>query len=332
MVRFFRGKRKDKAEKGDLKEKDKREKEKSSLLKRFKDRLSKTKGNITGRLDTLIFGKKEITEELLDEIEEVLFTSDIGAETAQELIEKVRDKVKRKELKDPERLKMALRDEMFHFLNLPEKRGFLYPEDNPLVIMMVGVNGVGKTATIGKIAYNMREEGKKVMFVAADTFRAAAAEQLSIWADRVGAELIRKEEGGDPSAVVFDALDVAKARGSDVVVIDTAGRLHTKKNLMDELKKIKRVCAKKIPDSPHEIWLVLDANTGQNAISQAKMFHDALGITGIIMTKLDGTAKGGVIVGICRKLQIPVLYVGIGEGIEDLRPFDPEVFISAIFD
>jgi len=302
------------------------------FLKRFKEKLSKTRSNIVGRLDRIFLGKKEITEELLDEIEEILFTSDIGVLTAQELIDSVREKVNRKELKNPERLKWALRDEILNFLKLSNKRQIIYPTDSPLVIMMVGVNGVGKTTTIGKIAYKMISEGKKVMLVAADTFRAAAVDQLIVWAKRAGAEVVKKEEKIDPSAVVFDALDIAKNKKFDSVIIDTAGRLHTKKNLMDELRKIKRVCSKKISGSPHEIWLVLDATTGQNAISQAQMFHEALNITGIILAKLDGTAKGGVIVGICHQLRIPVLYVGIGEGLEDLKPFDPEWFVNAIFD
>ncbi len=302
------------------------------LLKRFVNRLSKTKSNITGRLDKVFFGRKEITDDLLDEIEEILFTSDIGVSTSQELIDRVRDTVSRKELKEAKFLKQALKDEILKLLRLPQKREIIWPENVPLVIMMVGVNGVGKTTTMGKIAYEMVNAGKRTMFVAADTFRAAAIEQLIIWAERSGAEIFKKEEGIDPSAVVFDALEVAKNKLFDTVLIDTAGRLHTKKNLMDELKKIKRVCSKKIIDAPHEIWLVLDATTGQNAISQARMFNDSLGITGIILTKLDGTAKGGVIVGISHQLKIPILYVGLGEGIEDLKPFDPEWFVDAIFD
>ena len=314
------------------KKEDTSDKEKEGLFKRFKERLSKTRSNITERLDKLFFGKKQITEDLLDEIEEVLFTSDIGVLTAQELIDSIREKVDRKSLKDPEMLKQALKDEILKFLTMPEKKQIIYPENSPLVIMMVGVNGVGKTTTIAKIAYRMKSEGKKVMLVAADTFRAAAIDQLVILGERVGAEVVKRKEGMDPSAVVFDALDIAKSKGFDSVIIDTAGRLHTKKNLMDELRKIKRVCSKKISGSPHEIWLVLDATTGQNAISQAQMFHEALNITGIILAKLDGTAKGGVIVGICHQLRIPVLYVGIGEGLEDLKPFDPEWFVNAIFD
>ena len=306
--------------------------DREGLFKRFKNRLSKTRDSIAGRLDRVFSGKNQITEELLDEIEEILFTSDIGVETVQELIDRIREGVSRKELKDPVILKQALKDEMLNILRPVKRDELKWPKNPPLVVMMVGVNGVGKTTTIGKIAYEMTGNDKKVMLVAADTFRAAAIEQLSIWADRAGADVVKKGEGVDPSAVVFDALDTASNKGFDIVIIDTAGRLHTKKNLMDELKKIKRVCAKKIPDAPHEIWLVLDATTGQNAISQARMFHDALGVTGIILTKLDGTAKGGVILGISHQLRIPVIYVGIGEDVEDLKPFEPDLFVSAIFD
>jgi len=310
----------------------KRDEKKEGFFQKFKQKLSKTRDSITGRLDRIFFGKKEITEEILDEIEEILFTSDIGVETAQNLIDTIRRKVNRKELKDLNKLKLALKEEILNFLETPPKKEIIYPKDEPLVIMMVGVNGVGKTTTIGKLAYQMNKEGKKVLLVAGDTFRAAAVEQLSIWAERAGAELVKKDEGTDPSAVVFDSIDIAKKKGFDVIIIDTAGRLHTKKNLMEELKKIKRVCNKKLAGAPHEIWLVLDATTGQNAISQAKMFHDTLQLTGIILTKLDGTAKGGVIVGISHQLKIPVIFVGIGEAIDDLKPFEPKWFVDALFD
>jgi len=310
----------------------KRDEKKEGFFQKFKQKLSKTRDSITGRLDRIFFGKKEITEEILDEIEEILFTSDIGVETAQNLIDTIRRKVNRKELKDLNKLKLALKEEILNFLETPPKKEIIYPKDEPLVIMMVGVNGVGKTTTIGKLAYQMHKEGKKVLLVAADAFRAAAVEQLSIWAERAGAELVKKDEGTDPSAVVFDSIDIAKKKGFDVIIIDTAGRLHTKKNLMEELKKIKRVCNKKLAGAPHEIWLVLDATTGQNAISQAKMFHDTLQLTGIILTKLDGTAKGGVIVGISHQLKIPVIFVGIGEAIDDLKPFEPKWFVDALFD
>ncbi len=300
------------------------------ILKGFKEKLSKTRETIAGRLEKIFLGKKELTEDVLDQIEEVLFTSDIGPSTAEELISRVKERISRKELNDTEKLKQALKEEIIGFLEIPEKRKLIFPESDPLVILMVGVNGVGKTTTIGKIAYMMKGKGKKVLLVAADTFRAAAIDQLRIIGEKVGADIVKKEEGADPSSVVFDALDIAKSKKYDVVIIDTAGRLHTKKGLMEELKKIKRVCSKKIPGSPHETWLVLDATIGQNSIYQAKEFKSSVGITGIILAKLDGTAKGGVIVGICHQLRIPVLYVGIGEGMEDIREFDPEEFAEAI--
>jgi len=302
------------------------------LFQRLRLGLSKTRSTFTGKLDRLFLGKKEITEELLDELEEILFTSDIGVTTTQVLIDSVKEKVARKELKDPEKLKSALRDHILSFLDVPADDRPAPATGEPLVILVVGVNGVGKTTTIGKTAHNFKKEDKTVILAAADTFRAAAVEQLSIWGERVGVEVIKQATGADPSAVVFDALTAAVSRKADVVLIDTAGRLHTKTNLMEELKKIGRVAAKKIPGAPHEVWLVLDATTGQNAISQAQMFNEALGITGLIMTKLDGTAKGGIVVGISNQLGIPIKYIGIGEKMDDLRPFEPSEFVKAMFD
>lgn len=302
------------------------------FFKRLKERLAKTRSSITGRLDRLILGKKEITGDLLDELEEILFTSDLGVETTQVLIDIVQDKVARKALKDPAKLKSTLKEQILDFLTVPPADRRTPAPGEPLVVMVVGVNGVGKTTTIGKAAALFKSKGNRVMLVAADTFRAAAIEQLEIWSKRVGAEFIKQKPGADPSAVVYDALEAALSREIDVVLIDTAGRLHTKKNLMDELGKVNRVAGKKLPGAPHETWLVLDATTGQNAISQAQMFNEALGITDIILTKLDGTAKGGIVVGICHQLKLPVRYIGIGEKIEDLRPFDAEEFVQAIFD
>jgi fused signal recognition particle receptor len=279
----------------------------------------------------LFLGKKEITDELLEDLEEILFTSDIGVDTTLKLIDSVREEVARKQLKDPERLKIALKEKMCSFLNVPaEERSFPSPGE-PLVIMVIGVNGVGKTTTIGKAAHHMMAEGNKVILAAADTFRAAAVEQLVIWGERVGAEVVKQGTGADPSAVVFDAVTAALSRRADVLIVDTAGRLHTKTNLMEELKKVQRVIERKLSGAPHEVWLVLDATTGQNAISQAEMFHQALGVTHIILTKLDGTAKGGIVVGISEQLQIPIKYIGIGEKMDDLRPFDSEEFVGAIF-
>ncbi|MFP3928475.1 MAG: signal recognition particle-docking protein FtsY [Desulfobacteraceae bacterium] len=287
---------------------------------------------MAGRLDRLIFGKKEINEDLMEDLEEILFTSDLGVAATQEIIDAVQEKVARRELDRPEKLKEALKQEMLSFLEVegPVRPGPAPGE--PRVILVAGVNGVGKTTTIGKAACRFKQQGKEVMLVAGDTFRAAAIEQLGIWGDRVGAEVIKQKHGADPSAVVFDALGAALARGADVVMIDTAGRLHTRRNLMDELQKIRRVAGKKLPGAPHETWLVLDATTGQNALSQARMFNDSLEITGIVLTKLDGTAKGGIVIGICHELGLPIEYIGIGEGIDDLRPFDPKEFVEAIFD
>lgn len=302
------------------------------LFQRLREGLSKTRSGLTGRLDRLIFGKKEIDEGLLDELEEILFTSDLGVAATQDIIDRVRDKVARKELRDVGKLKDALKQEMLSFLMVPEDGRSVPALGEPRVIMVVGVNGVGKTTTIGKAARHFKEDGKTVLLAAADTFRAAAVEQLVIWGERTGCEVIRQREGADPSAVAFDAISAAVGRGVDVVLIDTAGRLHTRSNLMEELQKTRRVVGRKLPGAPHEIWLVLDATTGQNAVSQARIFDEALGITAIVLTKLDGTAKGGVVVGICRELGLPIRYIGIGEKVDDLRPFDSRAFVDAIFD
>ena len=320
MIRLFR-KKKVKEEKGE-----------GSLYERLRQGLSKTRSGLTGRLDQLIFGKKEIDTDLLDELEEILFTSDLGVATTQELIDLVQVGVARKELDNPEKLKDALKENIHAFLQIPELERKNPGPGEPMIIMVIGVNGVGKTTTIGKAAHSFKEQGKRVMLVAADTFRAAAIEQLGIWGERVGAEVIKQKTGSDPSAVVFDAISAAQSRETDVVLIDTAGRLHTKTNLMDELEKIQRVAERKLPGAPHQVWLVLDATTGQNALSQAEMFHKALGVTDIILTKLDGTAKGGIVVGICHQLGLPIRFIGIGERLDDLRPFDAADFVNALFD
>lgn len=303
---------------------------KKGLFQRLQDRLSKTRNTFVNRMDRIFLGKKEIDDALLEELEEILITSDIGVQTTRELIENVQEKVVRKLLRDPEQLKEAIAKEILGFLQsspLPPTMG----GQKPYVIMAVGVNGVGKTTTVGKIAARYKKDGKDVLLIAGDTFRAAAIEQLEIWGKRVGAGVIRQQPGSDPSAVVFDGIDAAQARNTDVVIIDTAGRLHTKVNLMEELKKVRRVIRRKCADAPHEVLLVLDATTGQNAISQAQTFHKALNITGIALTKLDGTAKGGVVVGICNELKIPLQYIGIGEQIEDLQDFDAQEFVDALF-
>ncbi|MFH1672216.1 MAG: signal recognition particle-docking protein FtsY [Pseudomonadota bacterium] len=303
---------------------------KQGFFKRLKVKLSKTRKTLVSRMDRLFLGKKEIDGELLEELEEILITSDIGVKAAMELIENVREKVARKLLNNPEQLKGALVDEIMGFLQSPPAPPRI-THQKPYVIMVVGVNGVGKTTTIGKIAARYKKEGKDVLLIAGDTFRAAAIEQLEIWGERVGADVIRQKSGSDPSAVVFDGIEAAQARNIDVVIIDTAGRLHTKINLMKELQKVHRVISRKCPDAPHEVLLVLDATTGQNAISQAQVFHEAINITGIALTKLDGTAKGGIAVGICNELKIPLQYIGIGEQIEDLQDFDAKEFVNALF-
>ncbi len=301
---------------------------KRGFFGRMADRLLKTREKISGSIDRITLGKK-IDDEVLDELEEVLVTADLGVPTTLELIEGLRGKVARKELDDAEALKRALAKGIQDILERtpsPPARG-----NDPHVIMVVGVNGVGKTTSIGKLAHRFQnQEGRQVLLAAADTFRAAAIEQLEIWAQRAGCDLVRQKHGADPSAVAWDAVDAAQSRGRDLVIIDTAGRLHTKVNLMEELKKVHRVVGKRLAGAPHEVLLVLDATTGQNAVSQAKLFNQAVPLTGIILTKLDGTAKGGVVVAIAKELNLPICFVGLGEGIEDLRPFDPAEFARAL--
>lgn len=304
--------------------------EKGRFFRRLRERLHQTREQLSNRVDRLVFGKKTIDVDLLDELEEVLITSDLGVHTAQVLLQKVTERIKRQELKDPAKLREQLREEIQALLSVPSEP-LDFHAARPFVIMVIGVNGVGKTTTIGKLAHQLKQEGLRVMLAAADTFRAAAVEQLTLWAERVDVPIIRQKSGSDPSAVAFDAIDAALARDIDVVILDTAGRMHTKINLMEELKKVQRVLTKKIPAAPHEVLLVLDASTGQNALSQARLFKQDIGVTGLILTKLDGTAKGGIMAAICDELKIPVRYIGIGETLEDLRPFDPEEFTQALF-
>jgi fused signal recognition particle receptor len=306
--------------------------ENGSMFQRLSTRLSKTKESLVYRMDTLFLGKKEIDADLFDELEEILITADLGIQTTMEILDDARKQVKRDALSDPAQLKAVLKERLRSYVMKSDKPAELVmPQSGPFVIMVVGVNGVGKTTTIGKITNKFKKSGQSVLLVAADTFRAAAVAQLKIWGERNEVDVVSQHEGADPSAVAFDALDRAVANDYDVVIVDTAGRLHTQVNLMEELKKIKRVIGKKIFDAPHEILLVLDATTGQNAISQAKIFNEAVGITGLALTKLDGTAKGGIVANICRELQIPIRFIGIGEQIDDLRDFDPDEFIDALF-
>ncbi len=305
---------------------------KTSFLSRLKDKMKKTRQGFVRKMDELLLGKRKIDDELLDDLEEILVMSDMGVATVQEIFDEVRTKVKRHELSEPSALKNAIKELIKKKLEQPSSPLNFESENGPFVILVVGVNGVGKTTTIAKLANFLKNQGKKVMLVAADTFRAAAIEQLEIWGERLGIPVIKHGPNADPSAVAYDGLEAAIKRGVDVVIVDTAGRLHTKVNLMEELKKIRRVMSKKIPDAPHEVLLVLDATTGQNALSQARLFNEATPISGIVLTKLDGTAKGGIVVSIVNELKIPVRFIGIGEKMEDLRPFDPAEFVEALFE
>ena len=295
---------------------------------KLKNGLGKTKQNINDKINNVFANFRKVDEELLDELEEALIMSDIGIETSTKIIFELRNRIKKENIQDEEAVKTALREEMVKLLDVGETK--LDLSTSPAVILVVGVNGVGKTTSIGKIANNLRKSGKKVVIVAADTFRAAAVEQIEIWADRANCELVKRPEGSDPASVVFDAIQVAKEQHADVLICDTAGRLHNKKNLMDELGKINKVINRELPDASKETLLVLDGTTGQNAIMQVKAFKETTDITGIVLTKLDGTAKGGVVVGIVAENKIPVKYIGIGEQIDDMEVFNSEEFVEAI--
>jgi len=303
-------------------------KKSSGFFKRLKNGLSKTREILTTDINDLFIGKRKIDDELLEELEELLITSDIGVQTTMDLIQSI--SIKSSEISGPDQLKIILKEKILELLNATMKPSQVIV-DKPHVIMVIGVNGVGKTTTIGKLAARFSSSGKKVIIAAADTFRAAAIEQLTIWADRAGVDIIKHKDMSDPAAVAYDGIQAAVARDADIVLVDTAGRLHTRKNLMEELKKIKRTISNKLPGAPHEMLLILDATTGQNALSQAQLFNDALDVTGIALTKLDGTAKGGIVVSICNALEIPLNYIGVGEKIEDLQEFDPAEFVNALF-
>jgi fused signal recognition particle receptor len=289
--------------------------------------LSKTRKGLLGRTEKTFKGKK-IDDSTIDEFEEILITSDMGMEVTLEIVDALREEVRAGRIKDYNGVKDLLKKEMLHILGLPQP--FLLYHERPFVVLAVGVNGVGKTTTIGKIANRLYSEGHTVIMAASDTFRAAAIEQLEIWADRSGAQIVKHQSGSDPAAVAFDAIEAAKARDVDCVIVDTAGRLHTKMPLMEELRKIKRTTNKAMPGAPHETLLVVDATTGQNALRQARMFDEAIGITGIALTKLDGTSKGGIVFAIKKELNIPVRLIGVGEGIDDMRDFIPEDFVNAL--
>jgi fused signal recognition particle receptor len=307
------------------------EEQKPSFIERMKEAVSRTRENLAERIEDVVSIGKEIDRSTLDDLEATLIGADLGTTTTHEVLEKLRDKADRKQIKDVNELKRLLKEELLAILTSTSSRPVTKVDGTPEVIMVVGVNGAGKTTTIGKLAQVFRAQGKTVLLCAADTFRAAAIEQLEIWGQRTGTEVIKTKAGGDPSAVLFDALQSATARKTDYVIVDTAGRLHTKQNLMLELEKMNRTAQRIVPGAPHETLLVMDATTGQNGLQQARQFTQSAGVTGIVLTKLDGTAKGGVVVAISRELGLPVRFVGVGEKAGDLLPFDPKEFVESLF-
>jgi fused signal recognition particle receptor len=299
-----------------------------AFFEKLKAGLAKTKAAVSDRIDEIFKSFVKVDEDLMDELEELLICADCGVETTEQILDELRDRIKEERISDAEQAKQVLKEILVSNVGEGEP---LKCSTKPSVLMIIGVNGVGKTTSIGKIASHYKSEGKKVLVAAADTFRAAAIDQLGVWCERAGVDMIRQADGSDPAAVVFDAANAARARGVDLLIIDTAGRLHNKKNLMDELAKIDRVLTRELPDSDRETLLALDATTGQNAVCQAKEFKNAADITGLILTKLDGTAKGGIVFSIKRELDIPVKFIGVGEGIDDMKPFDAKEFTEALF-
>jgi fused signal recognition particle receptor len=307
------------------------EKQKPSFLDRMKEAVTRTRENLSERIEEVVAFSKEIDRTTLDDLEATLIGADLGTTTTHEVLQKLREKADRKQIKNVAELKRLLKEELLRILTAANSQPVQNVDGTPEVILIVGVNGTGKTTTIGKLAQVFRSQGKTVLLCAADTFRAAAIEQLEIWGERTGTEVIRTKAGGDPSAVLFDALQAASARHTDYVIVDTAGRLHTKTNLMAELEKMRRTAQRIIPGAPHETLLVMDATTGQNGLQQARLFTESAGVTGIVLAKLDGTAKGGVVVAISRELGLPVRYVGVGEKPGDLLPFDAKDFVDSLF-
>jgi fused signal recognition particle receptor len=301
-----------------------------TLLDKLKSGVQKTREGLVSRIEDVISGRKQIDADLLEELEYTLISADIGVTTTNEILERIRERVDRKLVGDSSELRGLIREYLLEVL-VANDRPLAWVEEPPAVIMVVGVNGAGKTTTIGKLASHLKAEGHSVLLCAADTFRAAAVEQLQVWGERTDTRVIRQNTGADPAAVVFDAMQAAKAAKTDYLIVDTAGRLQTKTNLMAELEKMRRTAARVIPDAPHEVLLVLDATTGQNGLEQARKFTETSGVTGIVLTKLDGTAKGGVIVAIARELALPIRFIGVGEKVEDLMPFDPDAFIDSLF-
>ncbi|MCS6953559.1 MAG: signal recognition particle-docking protein FtsY [Bryobacterales bacterium] len=301
------------------------------LLERLKVGVQKTRAGLVARLEEALAGKKEIDADLLEELEHTLIAADVGVATTSGILEQIRQRAERRSLGDAQQLRELIRQGLLEVLRAAE-RPLPRVAEPPAVVLVVGVNGSGKTTTIGKLAHRHKSEGRSVLLAAADTFRAAAIEQLEIWGQRTASPVIRHKPGADPSAVLFDALQAAKARRMDYVIVDTAGRLHTKSNLMAELEKMRRTAARVVPGAPHEVLLVMDATTGQNGLEQARRFTEAAGVTGLVLTKLDGTAKGGIVIAIARELNLPIRYVGVGEQPEDLLPFDPEQFLRSLFE
>ncbi|UPK46190.1 signal recognition particle-docking protein FtsY [Paenibacillus pabuli] len=302
-----------------------------SVTKQFKDGLEKTRKGLVEKVSDLVIRRKKIDEEFYEELEEILIGADVGVNTVMKLIEDLRDEVKKRKIEDAAELQPVLSEKLTDLLRGEQNNELKMNPDGITVILFVGVNGVGKTTTIGKLAHRFKQQGKKVIMAAGDTFRAGAIEQLEVWGQRAGVEVIKQQSGSDPAAVMYDAVQAAKQRGADVLLCDTAGRLQNKSNLMDELNKIYRVIQREIPEAPHEVLMVLDATTGQNALNQAKLFGEKSGVTGLVLTKLDGTAKGGIVVAIRQELDLPVKLVGLGEKIDDLQPFDSEQFVHALF-
>jgi len=307
------------------------EQQKPSFIERMKEAVTRTRENLSERIEEVVSFGKEIDQTTLDDLEAILLSADLGTSTTQEILGNLREKANYKQIKNVDELKRLLKEEILAILAAVDSQPVSKVEGTPEVILVVGVNGTGKTTTIGKLAQVLRSDGKTVLLCAADTFRAAAIEQLEVWGQRTGTEVIRTKAGGDPSAVLFDTLQAASARHTDYVIVDTAGRLHTKTNLMAELEKMRRTAQRIIPGAPHETLLVMDATTGQNGLQQARQFTQSAGVTGIVLTKLDGTAKGGVVVAISREMGVPVRYVGVGEKVGDLLPFDPKDFVDSLF-
>jgi fused signal recognition particle receptor len=302
-----------------------------TVTNKFKDGLSKTRSAFVEKVEDLIFRRKKIDEEFFEELEEILIGADVGVSTVMDLVDDLRKEVRKRKIEDAVELQPILSEKLVELLGEEGPSDLKFAASGLTVIMFVGVNGVGKTTTIGKLAHKLKQEGKSVLLAAGDTFRAGAIEQLEVWGERVGVDVIKQQSGSDPAAVMYDAIHAAKSRGVDVLLCDTAGRLQNKVNLMEELNKVFRVIQREVPDAPHEVLLVLDATTGQNALNQAKTFGQSAGVTGLVLTKLDGTAKGGIVIAIRNELNMPVKFVGLGEKMDDLQPFDPKLFVHALF-